>query len=245
MAINFDWYTNPPRRADGEAWKEAQLHPRIHYNGSVSTRDLCEEISYRCTLIAADVTACLSALSEVMGGRLAEGQKIHLDGIGYFYPTLTTTEPVVSSTKHKTSKVKLKGIEFQPDKELKRSVVREGRADERSCAGREPYQRADTQPPRRILRRASGAAPHRLPLSHRHASKHLPPLSAPFARGGVLTNIGSSTQPLYVRGGERGKQRIKNAYKFRCNPFNALNKSRESHGYIRKGGLALQGGADG
>lgn len=122
MAINFDWYTNPPRRADGEAWKEAQLHPRIHYNGSVSTRDLCEEISYRCTLIAADVTACLSALSEVMGGRLAEGQKIHLDGIGYFYPTLTTTEPVVSSTKHKTSKVKLKGIEFQPDKELKRSV---------------------------------------------------------------------------------------------------------------------------
>ena len=36
----------------------------------------------------------LDALSHFMGRELGEGRQVHLDGIGYFRPTLTCTEPV-------------------------------------------------------------------------------------------------------------------------------------------------------
>lgn len=201
MAIRFDWYTNPPRHAEGEAEQEAQLHPRIHYNGSMSTQALCDEISRRSTLTAASVTACLMALSEVMGDRLAEGQKIHLDGIGYFYPTLTTTEPVVSSTKHKTSKVKFKGIEFQPDKGLKRSV---GHVKVELMNAHVPGANPTDE---QILRLLDGYFAERQVLRRIdfHYLTGMPQSTCRrclrrLREEGVLTNIGSSTQPLYVRG---------------------------------------------
>ena len=33
-----------------------------------------------------------------MGEDLAEGRQVHLDGIGYFHPVLTSTEPVTAAT---------------------------------------------------------------------------------------------------------------------------------------------------
>ena len=51
-----------------------------------------------------------------MGRELGEGRQVHLDGIGYFVPTLTCTEPVTLETKRKSTKVKLKNITFRPDK---------------------------------------------------------------------------------------------------------------------------------
>lgn len=121
MAIQFDWYENPPRKDEAEDTPRL-LHPRIHYNGSYSTRNVADEIHHRCTLTHADITACLIALGDLLGERLADGQKVHLEGIGYFYPTLTTSEPVTAETKLKTGKVRIKGIEFQADKALKRKM---------------------------------------------------------------------------------------------------------------------------
>lgn len=54
-----------------------------------------------------------------MGQELAEGRQVHLDGIGYFHPCLTTTEPVTIGTKRKATKVKLKAIQFRADQTLK------------------------------------------------------------------------------------------------------------------------------
>ena len=47
---------------------------------------------------------------------------MHLDGIGYFRPTLTCTEPVKVDTKRKSTKVKLKSITFRPDMALRSEV---------------------------------------------------------------------------------------------------------------------------
>ena len=49
-------------------------------------------------------------------------RQVHLDGIGYFVPTLTCTEPVTLETKRKSTKVKLKNITFRPDKALRSEI---------------------------------------------------------------------------------------------------------------------------
>ena len=110
MAILFDWYEDPKPSNKQQEENENTLHPRIKYNGSIGTDVLRRRIQERCSLTETDVTAVLDALSHIMGQELAEGRQVHLNGIGYFHPCLTTTVPVTISTKRKATKVKsLKG----------------------------------------------------------------------------------------------------------------------------------------
>ena len=119
MAISFDWYVNP---VSPDKPEEKRFHPRIIANGQIDTKDLRSRIQSRCTLNEVDVTAVLDALSQVMGEELCEGRQVHLDGIGYFYPTLTATEEIAADTPRRNTKVKLKGIQFRSDQKLKNSV---------------------------------------------------------------------------------------------------------------------------
>ena len=119
MAISFDWYENP---VSPDKPEEKRFHPRIIANGQIDTKDLRSRIQSRCTLNEVDVTAVLDALSQVMGEELCEGRQVHLDGIGYFYPTLTATEEIAADTPRRNTKVKLKGIQFRSDQKLKHSV---------------------------------------------------------------------------------------------------------------------------
>mgnify|MGYP000625814846 FL=1 len=120
MAILFDWYELPePKDKQRE---EKILHPRIRLNGSTTTDELRRRIQERSSLTETEVSAVLDALSHVMGEDLAEGRQVHLDGIGYFYPVLTSTEPVTAATKRKTTKIKLKGIKFRADQVLKNEI---------------------------------------------------------------------------------------------------------------------------
>ena len=119
MAISFDWYENP---VSPDKPEEKRFHPRIIANGQIDTKDLRSRIHSRCTLNEVDVTAVLDALSQVMGEELCEGRQVHLDGIGYFYPTLTATEEISADTPRRNTKVKLKGIQFRSDQKLKNSV---------------------------------------------------------------------------------------------------------------------------
>lgn len=119
MAISFDWYENP---VSPDKPEEKRFHPRIIANGQIDTKDLRSRIQSRCTLNEVDVTAVLDALSQVMGEELCERRQVHLDGIGYFYPTLTATEEIAADTPRRNTKVKLKGIQFRSDQKLKNSV---------------------------------------------------------------------------------------------------------------------------
>ena len=120
MAILFDWYENP--KSPEQQGEENTLHPRLRLNGKVSTAQLRARIQKHCTLTETDVVAVLDALSRAMGEELAEGKQVHLDGIGYFHPVLTSTEPVTAATKRKTTKIKLKGIKFRADQVLKNEI---------------------------------------------------------------------------------------------------------------------------
>ena len=120
MAILFDWYEDP-RPSDKQQGKRT-LHPRIRYNGTIGTDLVRQRIQERCSLTETDVTAVLDALSHILGEELADGKQVHLDGIGYFHPCLTSTEPVTIATKRKATKVKLKAIQFRADQALKNEV---------------------------------------------------------------------------------------------------------------------------
>ena len=120
MAILFDWYENPKNKERQN--EELTLHPRIRLNGSTDTAALRRFIQEYCSLTETDVLAVLDALSHFMGRELGEGRQVHLNGIGYFRPTLTCTEPVKVDTKRKSTKVKLKSITFRPDMALRSEV---------------------------------------------------------------------------------------------------------------------------
>ena len=120
MAILFEWYENPV--APNQSQEETKLHARITLNGKKGTDRLRRKIQERCSLTETDVSAVLDALSHAMGEELAEGRQVHLDGIGYFHPTLTCTEEIKEDTKRKNTKVRLKGIKFRADQELRSEI---------------------------------------------------------------------------------------------------------------------------
>ena len=118
MSIVFDWYENPNASSD----EEAELHPRIFLNGKMDMEKLCYRIHERSSLTVGDVKNTLDNLARIMGEELREGREVHVEGIGYFFPTLEATEKVTRNTPRKTNKVAFKTIRFRPDRDLKGSL---------------------------------------------------------------------------------------------------------------------------
>lgn len=115
MAIQFEFYKNPQPVKEGE---EPSYHPRVVNFQHVTTQRLAREIHMATTFGKSEVEAMLMELSRCMSNHLREGERVHLDGIGYFQITLQATEPIHSLTT-RADKVKLKSISFQADRDLK------------------------------------------------------------------------------------------------------------------------------
>ena len=122
MAILFEWYETPVPNNETDETEKTTIHARITLNGKVGTDEIRHKIQARSSLTETDVSAVLDALSHIMGEELAEGRQVHLDGIGYFHPTLKCEEGITMETKRKNEKVKLKGIKFRADQALKNEI---------------------------------------------------------------------------------------------------------------------------
>lgn len=199
MAILFDWYENP--QSPDEQQEEQALHPRIHLNGTVDTDDLRKDIQSYCTISETDVSAVLDALSHCMGKELAEGRQVHLNGIGYFYPVLTCTERITAATKNKNTKVKLKGIKFRSDRNLKEEigVIKMKCLNSDSLSNKLSEKEIDSRltqyfQSHPILRRMDFE--HLCGLTNITARRRI----AELIGKGKLKNIGSRLQPIYVPG---------------------------------------------
>ena len=112
---NSSFIRIPNRKKKGE---EPSYHPRVVNFQHVTTQRLAKEIHMATTFGKAEVEAMLMELSRCMGNHLREGERVHLDGIGYFQITLQAAEPIHSLTT-RADKVKLKSINFQADRDLK------------------------------------------------------------------------------------------------------------------------------
>ena len=116
MSINYDWYSIPKKNADDKD----RLHVRPAFNGSISTDDIAESIQTATSLTKADVLAVLKALNQEMSRQIANGCRIHLEGVGYFSPRLTVEGEVSEEMplRDRNRKVRFAGVNYSSDKRL-------------------------------------------------------------------------------------------------------------------------------
>lgn len=119
MAIRFELYKTPRPEKEGE---QQLYHARVINFQHIDTEYLASEIQSATSLTIGDVKAVLTSLSHFMGSRLREGERVHLDGLGYFQVTLNSNKPI-TSPKTKANQMSLSPtITFRADKELKREI---------------------------------------------------------------------------------------------------------------------------
>ena len=197
MAIQFEFYKNPQPEKEGE---EPSYHPRVVNFQHVTTQRLAKEIHMATTFGKAEVEAMLMELSRCMGNHLREGERVHLDGIGYFQITLQAAEPIHSLTT-RADKVKLKSINFQADRDLKSlcmtTHLRRSKYKPHSASlseeeiDRKLTEYFGTHP---VLTRTNMQS--LCSFTQSMASRQIRRLKAE----GKLQNIGKPTQPIYVAG---------------------------------------------
>lgn len=196
MAVQFEFYKNPVR--EGEEEEEVNYHPRVVNLQHVTTQKLAAEIHTATTFGEAEVEAMLMELSRCMGNHLREGQRVHLDGIGYFQVTLQATEPIHSITAH-ANKVKFKSVNFQADKDLKGEFI--GMHAQRSKYKPHSASLSEANIDRLLTKYfATNPVLTRTDLqslccfTQSMAARHLRRLK----EQGRIENIGIRTQPIYV-----------------------------------------------
>ena len=121
MAILYDWYENPG--TNEEEPEERGLHPRPLLNGKVTMRQLYNRVHARSSLTVGDVMNAIDCLTQICGEELRDGHEVHIEGLGYFAPTLEATQKVTRSTPNKHLKLRLKSISFRPDVRLKQAMA--------------------------------------------------------------------------------------------------------------------------
>lgn len=114
MSILFEFYVTPN---PSEESKDQRYHPRVIGNHTVSSDRIAEEVHRRSALTKGDVRSALSNLSDVIGRCLCEGNRVHLEGLGYFQVTLAANTEV-NPKKTRSQSVYIKSVRFRPDKAL-------------------------------------------------------------------------------------------------------------------------------
>lgn len=195
MAIVYDWYENP--NAEGES-EERGLHPRPLLNGKVSMEQLYYRVHERSSLSVGDAKSAIDTLTQLCGEELREGREVHIEGLGYFSPTLEATQKVTRKTKNKHLKLRLKGVSFRPDIRLKAALA--GVTATQSKYTRHSLRLSEVEIDMRLKEYFTE---HELLLridfqelcgmARTTANNHLQRLQ----KEGKLTNVGRRAQPIY------------------------------------------------
>ncbi len=115
MSVNYDFYQNPiPSNSN----RKPRLHARVVSKGTVSTKQLAKYIQDCTTMSEADVQGVLTALTNALVHSLRAGEKVHLEGLGYFELSLDCP-PVRYANEIRAESVHFKSVVFRPEKELK------------------------------------------------------------------------------------------------------------------------------
>ena len=124
---------------------------------------------------------------------------VHIDGLGYFAPTLESTQRVTRSTPNKSAKLRLKTISFRPDIKLKAELA--GISATQAKYTRHSAQLSEVEID---IRLKEYFAEHSIMvrydfqelcgLTRATANRHLRRLQDE----GKLKNVGRRTQPIYM-----------------------------------------------
>lgn len=111
MEIEYDLYENPGM----EGGDSPRLHAKVVTKNVVTTKNLRENITRKCTATPADVAAVLTAISDELYDALSDGYSVHIDGLGYFSLSLSCNSEVGSGNMDNVD-VWVRGIKFVPEK---------------------------------------------------------------------------------------------------------------------------------
>lgn len=118
MAVKFDFYQTPV--APGSK-KKVRYHARVVGSHTTKTAEITRRVQYACSLTQGDVKGALSALSDILIEDLSNGNRVHLEGVGYFQITLECAETEDPAKTH-AQNVHFKTVKFTPDKVLKKQL---------------------------------------------------------------------------------------------------------------------------
>lgn len=118
MAIEFEFYENP----DPTGENEEKYHARPVIRRTVTTAEMANKIQEASSLTIGDVKAVLSALNAQIVNNLEESNRVHLEGIGFFEPTLKTSRDI-DPEKTRAQSVFFKSVSFRADKLLKKRLM--------------------------------------------------------------------------------------------------------------------------
>lgn len=85
--------------------------------GKVTTDDLCEEIAHSTTITEADARAFMAELKVVLKAHLCNSQKVIVDGLGTFRPSIKTSM-VDDKKDFNATKITKYRIRFEPEKKF-------------------------------------------------------------------------------------------------------------------------------
>lgn len=114
MAIQFDFYQSP----NTIGTHKKRYHVRVVNIQRLTTDKLAHEIHAGSTLTIADIKATIISLSEKLAEHLKNGERVHIEGIGYFHLSLTCPETRTPKST-RANHVKFKAVTFRADKFLK------------------------------------------------------------------------------------------------------------------------------
>lgn len=114
MAIQYSLYELPPSE-DGEKGK---VHARAIASSTIRTDEICDLITERSALSAADVKGVLDSFAWVIRTRLAYGYNVELEELGFFSPSLKTTR-----SEEGKIQVTVDGVNFRCSKKLRKSFT--------------------------------------------------------------------------------------------------------------------------
>lgn len=120
MSIKFGVYNTPQSDKDGEPLQHARLITR----GTKRLDEICSFISDSSSLNSADIKGTLEALTVYIGRELANGYGVELEGLGYFYPALKSTQDQNENGKP-IVRVSVDGVNFRCSKRLKEMVKKD------------------------------------------------------------------------------------------------------------------------
>lgn len=116
MAVQFELYKTPMPE---EKKNKVRYHARPVSFETVNTEKLAYRIHSRSSLRVSDIKAVLTEIKDEVAQCLMEGKKVHVEGLGFFQVTLSCVDEIRDPKDKRVHRVKLKGIKFKADKELK------------------------------------------------------------------------------------------------------------------------------
>lgn len=115
MSTDYDFYKNPIPQGSN---RRPRLHARVVPKATVDTEQLARYIHDASSLTTGDVKATLTMLSEMIVRELKSGNRVHIDGLGYFEMTLQCP-PVKDPKEIRAESIRFKSVAFRPDASLK------------------------------------------------------------------------------------------------------------------------------